>query len=157
VAAYAPDGIFSSDLRRAARTADYLAALVTKPVHLDDRLRERHFGRWEGLTDTEVRERHAADHARYDTTDALLDPTIEPFEDVIKRVTAALQDAAERVGPDGTAIIATHGGAARAGCVGLLGWPPELWRTVGALGNCHVAELTHSQRRGWRLAAHNLA
>ncbi|MFC5941134.1 histidine phosphatase family protein, partial [Micromonospora harpali] len=35
--------------RRAADTAAALAALTGLPVRADARLRERHFGRWQGL------------------------------------------------------------------------------------------------------------
>jgi len=42
--------IYSSDLRRASRTAFAIGERVGAPVELRPGLREIHFGRWEGLT-----------------------------------------------------------------------------------------------------------
>jgi len=47
VAAYSPDLIVASDLRRASRTAQCLGALLDREVSLDARLRERSFGTWD--------------------------------------------------------------------------------------------------------------
>ena len=51
-----PARIVSSDLSRAHATAQTLAERVGVPVHLDERLRERGFGQWEGLTHPEIAE-----------------------------------------------------------------------------------------------------
>lgn len=156
LAAYRPDLIVCSDLRRAVRTADELAGLTGRTVEYDPRLRERDFGPWQGLTGAEIRERFPGDYARLGTAAPLSDPGIETIDDMAKRAVAAFRDAAERVGPDGTAVLVTHGGTARVGCAGLLGWPQETWHTLGALGNGHHAEMRHTDPRGWQLVAHNL-
>ena len=52
--------------------------------------------------------------------------------------------------------MATHGGAAGQGAGHLLGWPPDVLRTLRALQNCHWTELRHDDRRGWQLWAHNV-
>src|SRR5262245_57678162 len=57
VAAYRADLIVSSDLLRAARTAQALAAVTGLPVEHDARLRERNFGPWQGLTQAEIEKR----------------------------------------------------------------------------------------------------
>jgi broad specificity phosphatase PhoE len=157
VAAYEPDIIVASDLRRTARTAEPLAALVGKEVAHDVRLRERYFGTWQGLTMAEVREKFPDDAERWARNEPILEHSIEPFGDVVERVTLALRDAAARVGEGGTAVVVIHGAAARAGCAGLLGWPEGMWSTLGVLGNCHVTELRHSLTLGWQLGAHNIA
>ena len=64
-AARPADRIYSSDLARARETAEILAARLGVPVVLDERLRERGFGAWEGLTMDEIEERFAADLARW--------------------------------------------------------------------------------------------
>jgi probable phosphoglycerate mutase len=156
LATYQPDLIVSSDLRRAARTADALAALTGRPVESDARLRERNFGPWQGLTSAEIRERYPDQWARLGSAAPITDPDIETVDDMAKRVGAAFRDAAERVGPAGTAVLVTHGGSARVGCGTLLNWPQERWHTLGGLGNCHHAVLRHSEFRGWVLVAHNL-
>lgn len=156
LAAYAPEVIVSSDLRRAFRTAQALSALVGVPVEVDPRLRERHFGPWQGLTVDEIQQRYPSEYARWRSGLSTLDPEIEPLEDVAKRVSAALRDIADRVA-HGTAVIATHGGAARVGCASMLGWPQEMWHTIAVLGNCHHTDLRHVPERGWHLRAHNVS
>jgi probable phosphoglycerate mutase len=156
LAAYQPELIVSSDMRRTTRTADALAALTGLPVEYDVRLRERHFGPWQGLTMDEVRARFPDDFARFGTAAALTDPAIETREDMAKRIGPAFRDAADRVGADGTAVLVLHGGTARVGCGVLLGWPAEAWHTLGGLWNCRHAELRRTERRGWHLVSHNL-
>jgi probable phosphoglycerate mutase len=156
LAEYKPELIVSSDLRRATRTADALAGLTGLAVEYDARLRERNFGPWQGLTSTEIRERYPHQWARLGSAAPILDPAIETVDDMVKRVGGALRDAAERVGPEGTAVLVTHGGSARVGCGTLLNWPQALWSTLGGLWNCHHTVLRHSEARGWQLMAHNL-
>ena len=157
VAAYEPDVIVASDLRRAVRTAEPLAALVGKEVSHDRRLRERHFGSWQGLTMAEIEERYPDDAKRWAAGEPIVEASIEPFPAVVERVSDGLRDVVARVGENGTAVVVTHGGAARAGCVGLLGWPPAIWHTIGVLGNCRITELRHRPKLGWQLSAHNAA
>src|SRR5690349_7670986 len=49
-----PAAIVASDLSRAADTAAALAALTGLSVSYDERLRERSFGQWQGLTMAKV-------------------------------------------------------------------------------------------------------
>jgi broad specificity phosphatase PhoE len=155
LADYQPELIVSSDLRRASRTAQALAAITGLPVELDARLRERHFGPWQGLTREQLRERYPADYARWGSGGRIENPAIETIEDVAIRAADALRDIAARAG-EGTAVLVSHGGAIRAGCGAVLGWPPEVWPSLGVLGNCRHSELRHTAERGWRLHAHNL-
>ncbi|MEU4383021.1 histidine phosphatase family protein [Micromonospora echinofusca] len=150
-----PDAIVSSDLSRAADTAAALAALTGLPVRNDPRLRERHFGLWQGLARAEAAERHPAEFARWRAGDPDPGAGIETLDDLGKRVGAALSDAADAV-PGGTVVVATHGGAARQGCGHLLGWEHAVLRTVGPLQNCHWTELRHDDTQGWHLRAHNV-
>jgi probable phosphoglycerate mutase len=150
-----PDAIVASDLGRAAETAAALAALTGLHVRPDPRLREREYGRWQGLTMSEIAERFPEEHARWRAGEQSPGCGIESLDDLGKRVAEAFQEAAE-ARPGGTTVLATHGGAARQGCGSLLGWPPPVLRTVGGLGNCHWAELRHDAVRGWQLQAYNV-
>ncbi len=49
--------IIAGPLQRTRRTADIIAKKLQLDFHTDDRLREIHFGNWEGLTTDEVREK----------------------------------------------------------------------------------------------------
>ncbi|MEV0156845.1 histidine phosphatase family protein [Micromonospora sp. NPDC050686] len=155
LAALRPDAIVASDLRRAADTAAALAALTGLPVRSDARLRERHFGRWQGLFLTEAAERFPTEFARWRAGDPDPGAGLETLDDLGKRVAAAFTDAAE-VTPGGTIVLATHGGAARQGIGHLLGWDHGVLRSVGSLANCHWTELRHDDTRGWHLRAHNV-
>ncbi len=150
---FRPDAIVASDLRRAADTAAALAALTGLPVIHDERLRERYFGEWQGLTMTEVAQTRPAEYARWTAGADDIGGGVETLDDLGKRVAEALQDAAAR---GGTVVVATHGGAARQGVGHLLGWPIEQLRTLRALQNCHWVELTHDAARGWQVAAYNV-
>ncbi|GAA1757554.1 histidine phosphatase family protein [Luedemannella helvata] len=155
LAGFKPDLIFASDLSRAAGTAAALASLTGHEVEFDERLRERHFGPWQGLTGAEIAERYPDQYPHWRAMGDAADLPLESTADLGRRVTAALRDIAARVG-DGTAVVATHGGAARQGVAGLLGWPAGVASSLGALGNCHVSDLRLTQHRGWQLRAHNV-
>ncbi|RZL35234.1 MAG: histidine phosphatase family protein [Rubrivivax sp.] len=57
--------IYSSDLSRARQTAEALARLQGLPVQIDVGLRERAFGRFEGLSWDEIAQRHPEDSLRW--------------------------------------------------------------------------------------------
>jgi glucosyl-3-phosphoglycerate phosphatase len=148
-----PDMIVSSDLARAASTAAPLARLTGLDVVLDKDLRERHGGCWEGLTDAEIRERFPEAHATW------MPPDGEPSATVADRVAAALQRVATAVaeqvtGPDGLAVVVSHGAALRLGMSRLLGMPDELSGVLGPLSNCSWSVLGVRYGR-WRLLEHN--
>lgn len=155
LAALRPDAIVASDLRRAADTADALAALTGLPVRLDRRLRERHYGRWQGLTLSVIAERFPTEYARWRAGEQAPGCEVESLDDLGKRVGEALQEAAETT-PGGTVVVCTHGGAARQGVGHLLGWGPAVLRGIVTLRNCHWSELRHDPVRGWQLTAHNV-
>jgi glucosyl-3-phosphoglycerate phosphatase len=151
-----PAALFSSDLRRAADTASALAALTGLSVKIDERLRERHFGAWQGLTMAEVAQSRPEEHARWKAGADAVGGGVESLDDLGKRVADALLAAADSVPAGSTAVVATHGAAARQGVGHLLGWPREQLRTLRALQNCHWVELSHDDARGWQLAAYNV-
>jgi broad specificity phosphatase PhoE len=158
LAAYQPDALVSSDLSRAYDTACSLASLTGLSVSVDTRLRERHFGEWQGMLLSDIKTGHPTEYARWRAGDPSPGCGIESLDDLSKRVLEALQDAAA-LAPGGTVVVTTHGGAARQGCGALLGWPNEATRTLGSLSNCHWTELRDRTPRvggtGWQLMAHN--
>ena len=154
LAALRPGRIWSSDLSRARDTAAALAAVTGLPVRTDARLRERHFGDWQGLHLTEIAERHPEAHARWRTGDPDPGCGVESLDVLGKRIGSALQEIAEAAAGE-TIVVATHGGAARQACGYLLAWDPSVLSTIGPMHNCHWAELHHEADRGWRLQAYN--
>jgi probable phosphoglycerate mutase len=154
LAARRPSLILSSDLSRAAATAQALSAACGLPVVLDKRLRERDFGPWQGLVATEIRARDPEPFERWRQHEDPGLPGIEALAELSARAAAAFEDAAAQVGT-GTAVVVTHGGAARAGVARLVGWPPALGQTLKVLDNCHWTELRRMPF-GWQLYAHNV-
>jgi probable phosphoglycerate mutase len=151
-----PTALVSSDLSRAADTAAALGALTGLPVTYDERLRERSFGQWQGLTMTEVALTRPVEFARWRAGADVIGGDVETLDDLGKRVADALQAATDRVPSGSVIVVATHGAAARSGIGHLLGWPREQLRTLRALQNCHWAELTHDDERGWQLGSYNV-
>jgi broad specificity phosphatase PhoE len=106
------DAIYSSDLTRARETAEILAAKLGLRVHLDERIRERGFGAWEGLTTAEVEERYADEHRLWRLGEGAGASDAEPFEGFAGRITAFLDDVLERH-PDDEVLVVAHGGSIR--------------------------------------------
>ena len=155
LAARRPDLIVSSDLSRTTSTARPLSLLCGRPVTLDKRLRERDFGPWQGLLPSEIEERWPQEYERWQHTGESVLPGIETIEDLAARAAAAFADAAEQVA-GGTAVLVTHGGAAKAGTAHLLGWPVHVGHALKVLDNCHWTELRRTPQGGWQLFAHNV-
>jgi probable phosphoglycerate mutase len=150
-----PAAIVASDLSRATETAAALAALTGLTISHDERLRERYFGAWQGLTTAEVAAQRPIEFARWKAGKDV-GGDVEDLDVMGKRVSDALQDAATLVPAGGTVVVATHGAAARQGIAHLLGWHEGQIRTLRALQNCHWVELTHDQELGWQVAAYNV-
>jgi len=107
-----PDRIYTSDLSRAVETAAILAARLGSPVVLDQRLRERGFGAWEGLTTPEIEERFAADLARWRAGEGAGAADAEAFAAFAERVGSFLDDVlASEAGKE--VLVVAHGGTIR--------------------------------------------
>lgn len=103
------EGIWTSDLARASRTAEILAGtLRLDPPRSDSRLRERDAGEWEGFTREEIEERWPGHLAARRSP-----PGFEPDTAVLERALAALDEIIGAT-PVGTALVVTHGGVVRA-------------------------------------------
>jgi broad specificity phosphatase PhoE len=108
--------VVSSDARRAQATARAIAA--GRPLRLDERLRERSFGAWEGRPKSDLRGAHpevltATGAVRLDADV----PGLEPLGAMFARVYAALADLRS---VDGPVLVVGHNGSLRA-AIALLG------------------------------------
>ena len=163
LAAYAPALIVSSDLRRAASTADAIAGLTGREVRLDARLREVHVGEWEGLHADDVRARYPDVIAALDRgEDAPRGVTGETRADVAQRAGGALREIADELMPGETAIVVAHGVSARVAASELVGLDQDASDAVfRGLDNCHWIELVEagksfSEVTRWRISGWNL-
>ncbi|WP_216328205.1 histidine phosphatase family protein [Deinococcus aestuarii] len=110
-----PDAVYASDLQRALDTA--ALALPDHRVIPDARLRELHFGRYEGATTEDVL--HDPEYAQWQR-----DPWTRPAPggESLRGVAARMRDWAAEL-PAGDVIAFTHGAALRALLCDLFGWP----------------------------------
>lgn len=63
------DVIYSSDLVRVRQTAQPTASLLRKDIIFSEKLRERHYGIFQGMTYTEAKDRLPADYLRFKDKD----------------------------------------------------------------------------------------
>jgi probable phosphoglycerate mutase len=103
------DALFASDLSRAHDTARRIAAQSGATIRLDSRLRERHYGRFEGLTWVEIKLKYRDEYERYrgPAFQGSVIPGGELLEDFKARVMEVMQEiAADRA----HALVVAHGG-----------------------------------------------
>lgn len=102
--------IYSSDLQRARHTAEALASGTGLDVVLDTQLRERHFGRFEGLTQNEIAAQWPEEARRWRERDPAYGPEDgEVLAHFYERSVAALTRLALRHPGQQIAVVA-HGG-----------------------------------------------
>lgn len=149
-----PTLLMSSDLGRAARTADALADLTGLRPQRDARLRERGFGLWETLTTPEIKKRFPESRARFEAAHPDPGDGLEPLSDLGKRICEVIREVGGR-NPDEVTVLAMHGGAIKYGTAALLGWPEEILPSLAPIGNCHWVELLLDEGHGWRVVTYN--
>ncbi|HEV2638329.1 MAG TPA: histidine phosphatase family protein [Actinocrinis sp.] len=154
LAALRPQAIVSSDLIRAADTAQALAGLVKLPVTLDKGLRETYVGAWQGLTDAEIKAKFPEEEKAWRADRSIRRGGGEIESDVVARAVPAINAALESLPARGTLVVVSHGGTIRVAIGGLLGLPPAHWGALGGLSNCCWSVLGEGHS-GWRLLEHN--
>ena len=101
IARLSPTRIISSPLQRAMRTAEVLADLSGLPVEPDERLQERSFGLWEGLTQEEIEEGWPAAFRAWRQGEEPEGIGADTRREVGERVAASLREAAAGLDEDG--------------------------------------------------------
>ncbi|WP_353892521.1 histidine phosphatase family protein [Proteinivorax hydrogeniformans] len=82
------DYLYSSDLKRAAKTAQLISEYHPKPlpINYDIRLRESSFGKWEGLTMKQVKEKYLKQYKSREETPHVNIPDGESFKSFSQRL-----------------------------------------------------------------------
>jgi probable phosphoglycerate mutase len=102
--------LYSSDLGRARATAHHVAAATALRIRLDEGLRERAFGVFEGKTWDEIARDHP-EHARLLAEDPSHEiPGGESLAQFRERVTGAFRRIAREQASAGAIAVVTHGG-----------------------------------------------
>ncbi|WP_022919283.1 histidine phosphatase family protein [Ruania albidiflava] len=152
-----PAQILSSDLTRAHATAQALAGRTGVEVGVDERLRERGFGQWEGLTHPEIAERWPEQFVEWENGRHPEGVGAETRGQTGRRIAEAVAEAAAAM-DGGVLVVTSHGAAISSGITTLLGLDAEVWRGITGLGNCHWSVLrpNDGSQPAWRVAAHNV-
>lgn len=146
------DAVYSSDLSRAHATALALAQLQGLPVQTDAALRERGFGRFEGLTYAEIETRFPDEALRWRRREAGFGPGGgEPLDTFYARSVAAVTRLAAAHPGQAIAVVA-HGGVLdclHRAAAGIALDAPRSWQ----LGNAAINRLLFVEGRfvliGW--------
>ncbi|MFN8081761.1 MAG: histidine phosphatase family protein [Kineosporiaceae bacterium] len=163
--------VVSSDLSRARQTAEPLAKALGVDLELDDALRERDGGAWQGLLRDEIQSRFPDEYGRWMAGEDLIIGGGESLgqcwvrcEGGIRRHVEAMTGEAD----GGTLVVVSHGASMRGAMLRLLGLIGRgssaeevardlaLYRTFDGFGNAHWAELG-VRRSGWVLERFNVS
>ena len=153
-----PSRIISSDLSRAFATAQALATLTDLDVITDERLRETFAGEWEGLRRPELLATYGDAVAQWASDSHARPGGGETRIEVAERMVEAINHYVNELPPQGTLVVATHGGSARAAIGALLELPAQNWACLGVLSNCAwsiLTENTTGHGPAWRLQEYN--
>lgn len=147
------DAVYSSDLGRAWQTAQALAEVAGVTLRADERLRERGFGIFEGLTFAEIEQRFGAQAQRWRARDAGFGPEGgETLADFVERAVDAVASIAARHRGQHIAVV-THGGVLDALYRAASRIPidaPRTWK----IGNARINRLLHGEQ-GFMLVGWN--
>ena len=152
--------IVSSDLRRAAETAEAAGRVLGIGVERDSRLRETNLGDWQGRTHGEIDGEYPGQRAtwRHDATWA--PPGGETRVEVAARMRAVVDELLDDDSwPGSTVLLVAHGGAIAALTASLLDVPISHYTMFNGLRNTAWVELSAKIRPdgelGWYLGAFN--
>lgn len=115
--------IYASDLQRAWETAQALVASRPLAIQSEPRLREMHFGIWEGLTYDEIQQREAAALATWERD---LEHTAPPGGETLLQMAErvrAVYTSILRTHAEQTVALVAHGGPLQVLCTCVLGLP----------------------------------
>jgi len=104
-------GVVSSDLERARRTATIAAAGLGLSVEVEPALRERDVGAWSGLTTVEIERQWPQQLAAWRSGRLAAPPEGEPDDTMAVRVMETLGRLLSR--PEESLLVVTHGGLIR--------------------------------------------
>ncbi len=104
--------IYCSDLKRAQQTAAPTLSALALPIELNNGLRERHFGVFEGMTHASLLADHPAEYLSWKNRELGFDfggkgESLIKFSERVKDCFSAIL---ENCGDDAVVIIVTHGG-----------------------------------------------
>jgi broad specificity phosphatase PhoE len=141
--------IWCSDMSRAVQTAEIAAAVLKVPVRVRGDLREASVGDLDGQPEVSGGLFEPVFQRWLDGDLAASAPNAETGEDVVRRVSAELESAADQFRGE-TVLVVSHGGAIGVTLPRLAGNVPADYARGRALGNCATCEVS-ADADGWLL------
>jgi probable phosphoglycerate mutase len=144
------DALYASDLGRCITTARAIERATGAPLQVDERLRERNHGLFEGLTKAEVKQRYPEAYAAYrgpQGSDYVL-PGGESRRQVYQRAVAVMEDLAARRRGEQIAVVG-HAGFFYVFFNYVMSVPIDV-RNVFVIRNCSLSVLSVDGKR-WRV------
>ncbi|WP_110952940.1 alpha-ribazole phosphatase [Anaerosinus massiliensis] len=107
------DAVYASDLKRAVKTAEYIANEHTLKVNIIEQFREISFGDWEGLDYKTINEKWPGKvELFFKNAELNVIPNGETFLEVTERSCRVMKNLTEKHA-DKTIVIVSHGGTIR--------------------------------------------
>jgi broad specificity phosphatase PhoE len=141
--------IWCSDMSRAVQTAEIAAAALNLPVRVRSDLREASVGDYDGQPEVEGGLFEPVFQKWLDGDLSASAPSAETGQDVVRRVSAELQSAADQFRGE-TVLLVSHGGAIGVTLPRLAGNVPVDYARGRPLDNCDTCELS-VDADGWVL------
>jgi len=157
IAKMTPDRLVTSDLRRAADTADLVGTACGLAVKVDVRLRETDLGQWQGMSVDQVERGWPGAIADWRSDPGWAPPGGESRLEVVRRSRPVVEELDEELEWPATAVLVAHGGVIAGLVSGLLELPLSAWPAIGGIGNCRWAVLARrDDHPRWRLTGYNV-
>ncbi|KFJ03083.1 histidine phosphatase family protein [Bifidobacterium subtile] len=154
--------VVSSDLGRACQTAHAFADSLGLKVHTDQRVRERDFGEWEGMSAQELAQQFPEDYRSWaQMTGGELRHGAESKQHVGARGAAALLDWSAKAGENADLFVFSHGAWIAQTLQVMLGLDKVDAEFIGVISmrNAHWARLVPCEHADgelrWRLVDYN--
>ncbi|MGO1173806.1 MAG: histidine phosphatase family protein [Actinomycetaceae bacterium] len=149
--------IVASDLSRATETARILGDAAGLDVEIDERLRERGFGDWEGHTREELEASHPVEYEVWRGGGDPVGVGVETREDAAVRMAEIITEVGAAAEDGEVVALVAHGAIITLGIGAVLGLGAQ-WYGFGGMGNCHWSVLAQNPGRepDWRLGVHNV-
>lgn len=143
--------IYSSHLRRARQTAEFISQPHALPVLIEEELRELDHGELEGLTFNEIKNRYGDFLIRWRSEPADIQvPGGERLADVAERAWTGLNDIVVRHADEKRILVVSHNFPILGIVCRITGTHLNDYRTFH-LDPCGVTRLSHDTARGWTI------
>lgn len=149
--------IFVSDLLRARQTAQTVADILAIEPVVDARLRERSYGKWEGLTAEEIKAEWPEEFAAWRRGEHPEGVGVQHRSEVGELVGSLVREQIALAAENEVLLFVAHGGSIVNGVMNLIGMNPSQWVGLQGLDNCHWALLEERSgtNPGWRIRSYN--